>query len=280
MSASRRPPRRGKPARSSSRGHDRRPPIAGASPERILFGVHAVREAWTNPDRRCERLFVTEGGREAMEAALEAAGRAGLTRPAPEIVARDALDALLPDGAVHQGVVLLAAPLAETDLYDLGRLTEDRRSSVVVVLDQVTDPHNVGAILRSAAAFGADAVVTTERNAPEMTGTLAKTASGAAEYVPVIRVMNLARALRDLQEWGFWCVGLAEEGERTLSELAPTGKVALVLGAEGPGLRRLTRETCDALVRLPTSGPVGSLNVSNAAAVALYETARRPRPGG
>ncbi|MDP9195517.1 MAG: RNA methyltransferase, partial [Pseudomonadota bacterium] len=141
--------------------------------------------------------------------------------------------------------------------------------------DQVTDPHNVGAVLRSACAFGAMAVFLTEKNAPDTTPALAKSACGALEHVPLVRVTNLARALSDLQKSGFWCVGLAESGQRLLSDVDLTGRTALVLGAEGSGLRRLTMETCDEVVRLPATGPIPSLNVSNAAAVALYEVARR-----
>ncbi|HET8729268.1 MAG TPA: 23S rRNA (guanosine(2251)-2'-O)-methyltransferase RlmB, partial [Alphaproteobacteria bacterium] len=235
---------------------------------------HAVREAWLNPERRVHRLIATRAGLEALADALAEAGARDLRRPAPETVEREALDAMLPGGTVHQGAVLVAEPLEAPDLDDILRRADDRDDALVMVLDQVTDPQNVGAILRSSAAFGALAVLVTERHAPELTGTLAKIASGAAEHVPLVRVTNLARGLRDMKEHGFWCVGLAEEGPTDLAGVATAGKIALVLGAEGPGLRRLTRETCDALARLPTRGPIGSLNVSNAAAVALYEAAR------
>ena len=198
-----------------------------------------------------------------------------------ETMDRSHLEALLPDGAVHQGLALQAEPLPPTFLEDV--LAEvppapDGGATVVVVLDQVSDPHNVGAVLRSAAAFGARAVVLPEHGTPSSTATLAKAASGALELVPLVRVTNLARALDKLKETGFWCVGLEEGGEKLLTELDLSGRVALVLGAEGEGLRRLTRERCDFLARLPTRDPLGSLNVSNAAAVALYEVARRREP--
>ncbi|HEY9536496.1 MAG TPA: RNA methyltransferase, partial [Kiloniellaceae bacterium] len=193
-----------------------------------------------------------------------------------ETVQRHDIDALLPEGSVHQGLALRTAPLDQPALEEvfaarppLPEPTPPRR--VVVLLDQVTDPHNVGAVLRSAAAFGALAVVALDKGAPEESGTLAKAASGALEAVPYISVVNLARALDSLKEAGFWCLGLAGEAGQTLAASRPGEAVALVLGAEGSGLRRLTRERCDLLVKLPTRAPLDSLNVSNAAAVALYE---------
>ncbi len=182
---------------------------------------------------------------------------------------REDLDALLPPGAVHQGVVLETAPLSSPSLETFPPASDGRQ--VILALDEVTDPHNVGAIIRSAAAFGAAGVLLCERHAPPETGTLVKSASGAFEKIPLVRVPNLGRALKSFQQKNFWCAGLTEEAEAPLAEAALPEKIILVLGAEGKGLRRLTRETCDFLFRLPLTGAVESLNVSNAAAVALYE---------
>ncbi len=258
------------------------PPRGPKGPRTIwLFGLHAVAAALLNPAREMRRLLVTPAGMEALEGVIAQAKAEGLTRPQPNSVGRPELEKMLPPGAVHQGAAAEVDPLEEVDLEDITGLPEEERPGAVVVLDQVTDPHNVGAILRSAAAFGAGAVIVTERNAPETTGTLAKSASGAVDAIPLIRVTNLARALGDLQQAGYWCVGLDESGKRALAELDLTGRVAIVLGAEGAGLRRLTQERCDDLARLPTGGPIGTLNVSNAAAVALYEWARtRTRQDG
>lgn len=240
----------------------------------LLWGIHAVREAWLNPDRKCFQIWATESGRAALEETAHQATKNGLTRPELQRVERADLDHLLPDGSVHQGLVMDVAPLDEITLDDL--LGQSDGPNLVVVLDQVTDPHNVGAILRSAAAFGAGAVIVTERNAPSATGTLAKTACGALEHVPLIAVVNIARAIKALKDESFWCVGLAEEGEKDLSECAlASGRTALIMGAEGDGMRRLTREHCDELARLPTQGPIGSLNVSNASAISLYEVRRQ-----
>src|SRR3954447_26739077 len=264
----RQPPHSGQPPR-----HQKPAPMQSARPG-LLFGLHPVAAAWTNPERRVHRLLATEAALAGLATALEQAKAAKIERPAPTLVERTDLDRLLPPGAVHQGLVLDAAPLPEVDLGDIIRQGTLKDSDVIVLLDQVTDPHNVGAILRSAAAFGASAVVLPDRNAPELTGTLAKSASGAAEVVPLVRVVNLSRSLTELREAGYLCVGLDESGSRTLAQMTFQSRVALVLGAEGSGLRRLTMERCDEIARLPTSGPIGSLNVSNAAAVALHEVAR------
>jgi 23S rRNA (guanosine2251-2'-O)-methyltransferase len=228
-----------------------------------LYGLHTVTAALANPRRRWRRLVATAETRDAVPHGRNA-----------EIVGRDEIDRLLPAGAVHQGIALLAEPLSEPIFAETldAAVAADQH---LLVLDQVTDPHNVGAILRSAAAFGAGAVIVPERNAPRATGVLAKAASGALDAVPFVRVVNLARALRDIKDAGYWCVGLDSAASLRLSQADLSGRIALVLGAEGVGLRRLTRESCDAMLSLPTQPPIASLNVSNAAAVALYELARR-----
>jgi 23S rRNA (guanosine2251-2'-O)-methyltransferase len=255
-----------------------------ATPARWLFGTHPVLAALANPDRVCRRLLMTTETQSRLGPKL--ATIQGTGRPKAEIVDRQDIDKLL-RGAVHQGIALEVEPLAETFFEDVIARVHGRERALVLLLDQVTDPHNVGAILRSAAAFGADAVVTTERHAPEATAALAKAASGALDLVPLVRVVNLARALADLKAAEFWCVGLANDAERTIGALGDLARAALVLGAEGTGLRRLTREHCDFLARIPlaearlASTSLDSLNVSNAAAVALYalRAARRePSP--
>jgi 23S rRNA (guanosine2251-2'-O)-methyltransferase len=223
-----------------------------------------VSAALNNPARTTHRLIATDETAKKL--------RQASPKSHPEIVERQEIDAALPQGVVHQGAALLADPLTQPALEDvIGAAGEN---ATIVVLDRVTDPHNIGAVLRSAAAFGALAVVQTERGAPAATGIVAKSASGALDAVPLVTVTNLARTLDALQRAEFWCLGLDGGAEKTLAEIAPSGQIALVLGAEGKGLRRLTRDHCDLLVRLPTRPPIDSLNISNAAAVALYELAR------
>ena len=233
---------------------------AHGSPNRPRFwGRHAVAAALDNPERRVLRAWATREASAFMQfpasMAVTLADVADLGR-------------LVPHDAPHQGVVVEVEPLEELWLADL--LAQAGERSTLLVLDQVTDPHNVGAILRSAAAFGALGIVTQDRHSPPESGALAKAASGALERVPWIRVVNLARALEEIAEACFWRVGLAGDAGTELKDALGPPRVALVLGAEGPGLRSNTREHCDALARLPIGDAVESLNVSNAAAVALY----------
>ncbi len=229
-----------------------------------LYGLHPVAAALANPARRLRRLLVTEDAEATLVGMLSAA----FSVP-PERTERSRLDHLLGHDAVHQGVALLADPLPQPALAAVLE-----RAGPLLVLDQVTDPRNVGAILRSAAAFGVAGVIAQDRNAPEETGALAKAASGALEIVPLIRAVNLARTLVALKAAGLWTVGLAAEGAPLRGDSLRERRVALVLGAEGAGMRRLTRETCDELAGLKMPGNMESLNVSNAAAVALYELTR------
>jgi 23S rRNA (guanosine2251-2'-O)-methyltransferase len=243
-----------------------------------IYGVHAVLGVLENPARTIERLVVSP----------EAARRLGpkIDRPAAdrhiiaETLNQRAIQAEIPAGAVHQGVAVLIKPLGNPD-FEKTCTPTGRDRSIVVVLDQITDPRNFGAVLRSARAFGALAVVATDRHAPPESGALAKAASGALETVPVVRVTNLARALETLADLGYWRTGLAAEGPEPLAARPDRSAVALVLGAEGSGLRRLTAEHCDSLERISGAGgsrasaaATGGLNVSIAAAVALYELTR------
>jgi 23S rRNA (guanosine2251-2'-O)-methyltransferase len=224
----------------------------------LLYGIHAVEAALANPNRTIGRLLATENAARRLETALKARG------VRPEDALPKQLDRLLGSDAVHQGVVLETEPLPPVELEDV------RPEGILLVLDQVTDPQNVGAVLRSAAAFGAAGVVLPERHTPPFTGALAKAASGALDIVPIIMIGNLAQALSQLGEAGFLRVGLAEEGAEPLETASLTLPLALVLGAEGEGLRQLTRETCDRLCHISTKAPLASLNVSNAAAIALH----------
>lgn len=273
-----------KDASGKKRPWDKRPKFAGkGGPKRAklaklgggeglwLYGVHAVNAALRNPDRRCRRLVATEDRLKELDPALvervkrvETTDKAGIER-------------LLPPGSVHQGLALAVDPLPDLSFDDLKRSAFIKDRAVFVMLDQVTDPQNVGAVLRSAAAFGALGVIVQDRFAPPESGALAKASSGGLEAVPLARVVNLSRALEELKAEGFKAIGLEGKAEKTLPELAPLPKkLVLVLGSEGEGMRDKQRQTCDVLARLPmiTDGPVDSLNVSNAAAIALYEAGR------
>lgn len=235
-----------------------------ASRNDLLYGAHAVAAALANPARRCLQLWATSNALSRHGKVIENSGIV------TERVRPDVLDRKLGAGAVHQGLLLEAAPLEEPSLHDLAP------GGVLVVLDQVSDPHNVGAVLRSCAAFGARGLILTERHSPSNTGVLAKAASGALEHVPLIRVTNLVRALGSIAELGHVRIGLDGDAGQDLADVDLSGGVALVLGAEGKGLRRLTAEHCDWLAHIATPGPLSSLNVSNAAAVSLYICTANP----
>ena len=224
-----------------------------------FWGKHAVSAALDNPDRKVLKAWATR----------EAAGFMQFPKDVAVTLAEGPdMGRLVPHDAPHQGVVIEVEPLEDAWLDDI--LADAPERAVLLVLDQVTDPHNVGAILRSAAAFGVIGIVTQDRHSPPESGALAKAASGALERVPWVRVVNLARALEQIGEAGFWRIGLAGDAKDDLKDALGPARVALVLGAEGPGMRQNTREHCDALARLPISDAIESLNVSNATAVALY----------
>ena len=255
----------------SGRKHSfRRPEHRGPGGHRdgpvVLYGWHSVTAALTNPARRIRRLLATEN-------ALRRLAEDSITVPLePELVRPDALAARLTPDAVHQGLIAEADPLPSPDIEELPA------TGIVLVLDQITDPHNVGAILRTAAAFAVAAIVTTARHSPDATGVLAKSASGALEWVPIVTVQNLSRALTEMKEHGFLVVGLDSEAPDDLSAIELVSPLALVLGAEGKGLRQGTRATCDRLARLDLPGVIKSLNVSNAAALSLYIASRAVAP--
>jgi 23S rRNA (guanosine2251-2'-O)-methyltransferase len=263
------PPRARPPRKTGwNRKPERSRPLRGAEARAgdgavILYGWHTVKAALENPARRIRRLFATENAaRRLSEDGLAAGIETELVRP-------DAIAHRLGPDAVHNGLLAEADPLPSPELDEL------EPAGIVLVLDQITDPHNVGAILRTAAGFAVAAVVTTARHSPEATGVLAKSASGALEYVPIVTVQNLARALEALRERGYLLVGLDSTGDIDLGDAPLQAPLALVLGAEGKGLRQLTRATCDRVARLDLPGRIKSLNVSNAAALALYVATKR-----
>jgi len=247
------------------RGH--RPSQAPSNRPRF-WGRHPVSAALANPARTIRRVW---GTREAL------AAFGGFPADLPVTYAEVAdLGRLVPQDAPHQGVVIEVDPLPDIWLADLlEESANEGPDRPLIVLDQVTDPHNVGAVLRSAAAFNAIGIVTQDRHAPPESGALARSASGALETVPWVRVVNLARALDEIGEAGFWRIGLTGHTDRTLAQAIGSGRVALVLGAEGEGMRQNTESHCDELAKLPISHKVESLNVSNAAAIALYAVATR-----
>jgi 23S rRNA (guanosine2251-2'-O)-methyltransferase len=250
--------RRGKPAHR--RFHNKPAKHAPGTREdgnHVLYGIHTVVEALKNPARRFIKLVGTENGLLRLQESVELPLEASIVKP-------DDIGKQLPKDAVHQGVLLIAEPLEPLDIRDIPP------QGLVVALDQVTDPHNVGAVLRSAAAFGVTAMIVTGRHSPEVTGVLAKAASGALEHVPFVEVKNLSKALDTLGEQGYLRVGLDSEGAVLMGDVKTRRPLCLVLGAEGKGLRPVTQASCDVVARLQMPGAIQSLNVSNAAAIALY----------
>lgn len=236
-----------------------------------IYGFHAVKAALGNPDRHCYELCVSQ---EKLFQGLKPLSRQHLKT---SLVDQRFFQKVFGPHAVHQGIALKVSPLPEVHLENIKGTPDD--GVTLLTLDQVTDPHNLGAILRSAAAFNVRAVIVQDRNTPpESSPILAKSASGAVEIVPLVRVGNLARALEELRDAGFWHYGLDERGDKVLGALELKGRINVILGSEGEGLRRLTREACDYLLRLPTSESFATLNVSNAAAVTLYEVFRQNNP--
>jgi 23S rRNA (guanosine2251-2'-O)-methyltransferase len=232
-----------------------------------LYGIHAVKAALGNPKRFVRRAVVTERAAEEIGAKL-------LGRVKHETADMHGISKILPEGAVHQGVGLLVEPLPRRELDAILDEAPAGKRRVVLIMDQVTDPHNAGAILRTAAAFGVTAVVVQDRHSPPETGVLAKAASGALDIIPVVTVVNIARTLEELGKREFWRIALAGDGERALADAGHKGDVALVMGSEGAGVRRLVRENCDIAAYVPIASAMESLNVSNAAAIALYELTR------
>jgi 23S rRNA (guanosine2251-2'-O)-methyltransferase len=254
-------PAKGRPG--PRRGEGPPPHRPGEIDEAVLYGVHPVVEALKNPRRRHRRLIATENALRRLQDEI------GALPLEAQIVRPSEIDRLLTPDSVHQGLYLICDPLPSPDLDSL---PDD---GIVLALDQITDPHNVGAILRSAAAFAAAAVIVTIRHSPAATGVLAKSASGALEHVPLIAVRNLGDALQTLGERGFLRIGFDSDGDVALDEVALRRPLVMVMGAEGKGLRQRTRELCDHVARLEVPGTITSLNVSNATAIALYAASRR-----
>ncbi len=238
-----------------------------------LYGNHACIAALHNPERKKLGLALTSHALKELENQNINEKSLGIT---PRIVTTRELDELLPPGAVHQGIAFHTSPLPD---YNLESFVKQRGNpSPLLMLDQVTDPHNIGAMLRSAAAFGVGAVIVTDRHSPQETGVMAKSASGAMEVTPLIRVSNLVQSIEMLKKHGYWSIGLDGYAEHTVEKATEFDKAVIVMGAEGSGLRRLTREHCDVLVKLPMTDAVESLNVSNAAAITLYEIFKHKHP--
>jgi 23S rRNA (guanosine2251-2'-O)-methyltransferase len=231
-----------------------------------IYGIHASIAALSNPDRHVNSILTTKHSSDFV------INLNNPSLPPHQIIDRNQLDSILPPDSVHQGIAIQCDHLPSPHLEDV--ITNQNKNSALIILDQANDPRNIGSVLRSAAAFNATAVIVPDRGTPEISGSMAKAAAGAIEQVPIVRVKNLARSLRIIKNAGYWCVGLDGRATQTLAEFKLSGKVAIVMGAEGHGLRQLTSETCDYLAKIPISGKMESLNLSIAASIALYELNR------
>lgn len=261
---------------TNNKGFKKAPPPPKA-PVDMIWGLHAVKEAWSNPKRVITAAYATEKTAQQLQTRVESAKKEGIKRPKFQILERKDFEKRLKlaDDLVHQGIAVQVEPLPEVFLDEVLASVEGESHACLLLLDQVTDPHNVGAIMRSAAAFGAKAVIMQTRHAPShLHGVLAKIACGAVEHLPVIMETNLSRAIETAKERGFQAYAFDERGEHVLGKVPMHGKSLIVMGAEGKGVRPSVKDACDHILRLDTQAPIYSLNVSNAAAVALYEYSR------
>lgn len=240
-----------------------------------IYGIHPVMAALANSQRIIYRIVISDNASEELIKDVKLAYKKTTYVQNIEVISREKISSLLPLGAVHQSIAILVSPLKTLTIKDVIKETENNSDAIIIALDQATDPRNIGAVLRSAAAFGAIAVIIQQRNAPSQSGALNKAASGAAEWIPMVRVVNLARSITSLKQVGFWATGLDAKASRTLAEADLSGRILLVIGSEGKGLRRLTRETCDELLKITVNKKSDSLNLSNATTVALYELNRQ-----
>ena len=235
-----------------------------------IFGTHAVTEAWLNPKRNINALYLTEKSYPNFEPLIHKARKLGINRPEAKIVEKNIIDISLNADTVHQGIAINAQLLPEIDISDIIHKETKSDRDVILILDQVTDPHNVGAIIRSACALGAKGIIMQKKHAPELKGVLAKIACGALDHLDIAMETNLSRSIEKLQNHGYFVLGLDERGAENIGDINMSDKIALILGAEGSGMRALLKDKCDNLVKLPTNIPIASLNVSNAAAISLY----------
>lgn len=232
----------------------------------IIYGRHAVLSALSNPKRKIQKLLITAENRTEIEK---------LSSSVPfSIVDKKDFNKILPEDAVHQGFALYCNRLENYDIADLIEMAEDKKRCCILILDQVTDPQNIGAIIRSCAAFDTLGLVVQDKNSPLESGAMDKAAAGTIEFVPIARVTNLSRAIETLKENGFWVMGMDGYADTTIDKINKDGKIAIVMGSEGKGMRRLVQENCDSSVKLPISSNVESLNVSTAAAITLYELSK------